>query len=315
MEGRRSSVLKRLLLILVPGWVVLLLAHPSLADEPILLSQAMSGGIFSYRVMPGDILLGIRSRFGVSLATLVRENAIRNPDFLRSGQRLRIDDRHLVPPSPGDGIVINLPEKMLFYFSGGRLLLAAPVALGKPSWPTPAGTYRIVEKKVDPDWVVPPSIQEEMRRLGQKVLTRVPPGPDNPLGHYWLGLSLPDYGIHGTNAPSSIYTMTTHGCIRLRPEDIEALFRRVSPGTPVRIIDRPVLLYRSSKGRLYLEVHPDVYHEKRDVVEDFFRWLSRHPGIRVDEEKARQVLQDRDGRPADVTPVPPILPPPRRNQS
>lgn len=192
-------------------------------------SSQWTGRVFSYRVRPGDFLLGIRSRFGVSLGALVRENGLRDPDLLLPGQTLRIDSRHIVPPSLTDGILINLPEKMLFDFSKGRLVLSVPVALGKPSWPTPAGPFRIVGKRVEPDWVVPPSIQEEMRREGKKVLIRVPPGPDNPLGHYWLGLSLPNLGIHGTNAPSSIYTMTTHGCILLRPEDIAALFGRAAP--------------------------------------------------------------------------------------
>ncbi len=295
-----SSFKMILLSFLLPGGL-LLVATPARSQEPVFLSHEMTGRILSYRVRPGDILLGIRSRFGLSLSTLVRENAIRDPDLIHPGQILRIDTRHIVPPPPGDGILINLPEKMMFFFSRGRLVLSAPVALGKPSRPTPEGGYRVVSKRVDPEWMVPPSIQEEMRRQGQEVLTRVPPGPDNPLGHYWLGLSLPHYGIHGTNAPSSLYTMTTHGCIRLSPGEIETLFGKVSLGTPVRIVDRPVLLARSLKGRLYLEVHPDVYHEEEDLPGDFFRWLSRHPGMRIDAEKARQVLRDREGRPVDVT--------------
>jgi L,D-transpeptidase ErfK/SrfK len=307
-----SAILKMVLLSLIPGGVFLA-GPPARSAEPVFLSREMTGGIKSYRVRPGDILLGIRSRFGLSLSTLVRENVIRDPDLIYPGQILRIDSRHLVPPSPGDGILINLPEKMLFYFSGGGLVLSAPVALGKPSWPTPEGRYRVVVKRIDPDWVVPPSIQREMRRQGQRILRRVPPGPDNPLGHYWLGLSLPNYGIHGTNAPSSIYTLTTHGCIRLNPGDIEALFGKVSLGTPVWIVDRPVLLERSPKGRLYLEVHPDVYHGEEDLSGDFFRWLSRHREIRIDAEKARQVLRNREGRPVDVTPTRSLAPSSKRS--
>ena len=71
------------------------------------------------------------------------------------------------------------------------------------------------------EWIVPESIQEEMRREGKDVLTRVPPGPDNPLGRHWIGLSIGGIGIHGTIAPSSVYHFRSHGCIRLHPDDVE----------------------------------------------------------------------------------------------
>src|SRR5207244_4257585 len=65
---------------------------------------------------------------------------------------------------------------------------------------------------------------------GKPVLTHVPPSPANPLGKYWLGLSIPGVGIHGTNAPSSIYNLQTHGCIRLHPDDIEKLRKSAIKG-------------------------------------------------------------------------------------
>jgi L,D-transpeptidase ErfK/SrfK len=97
-----------------------------------------------------------------------------------------------------------------------------------------------------------------MRRAGKRVLTRVPPGPANPLGTRWLGLSLDSLGIHGTIAPLSIYSFATHGCIRLQPDDIEDLYARVAEGDPGRIIYEPVLV-AYDRGDVYLEVHPDPY--------------------------------------------------------
>jgi L,D-transpeptidase ErfK/SrfK len=83
------------------------------------------------------------------------------------------------------------------------------------------------------------------------VKTRVPPGPDNPLGQYWIGLSLVGYGIHGTIASASIYQFRSHGCIRIHPNDIADLFGRVSLGTSGHIIYTPVLLARLTSDQIY----------------------------------------------------------------
>src|SRR5207249_3412534 len=86
----------------------------------------------------------------------------------------------------------------------------------------------------------------------------VPPGPDNPLGKYRLALNLPGIGIHGTNVPSSIYSLQTHGCIRLHPDNIEELFASVDIGTTGRVIYEPVVVAKSGPS-IFLEAHPDSY--------------------------------------------------------
>lgn len=266
-------------LVFLPGP---LLAQP---DGPVALSHASTGGVFSYRVKKGDFLLKIRGRFGVGLSTLTRANGLKDPDRLFPGEILLVDNRHLVPPVRDAGILINIPQKMLFFFSGKKMAMATPVALGMPSWPTPAGRFHVVAKKVDPAWVVPVSIQKEMRRHGEKVLTKVPPGPNNPLGKYWMGLDLPNLGIHGTNAPSSIFGFTTHGCIRLFPEAVRSLFPEVPVGTAGEIVYAPILVEPLGNGRVFLEVDPDVYHKEPDLVEVFERWMARDPKIGIDREK------------------------------
>lgn len=271
------------------------------AGAPVALSDALTGGVLHYRVKTGDTLLSIRGRFGATLSTLVRANGIRNPDRIFPGEILLVDNRHIVPPSGGNPIVINIPQKMLFFYAGGKLALAAPVALGMRSWQTPIGPFKVVEKKAHPCWVVPKSIQADMRRRGEKVVKKVPPGPENPLGNYWLGLSLGDYGIHGTDAPSSIFGYTTHGCIRLFPDAIRALFPRVRVGTRGVIVYAPILVARTPDGRVYLEAHPDAYDKESDLGKIFERWAKRHPDVRFDREKARRVMLERAGRPVDVS--------------
>ncbi|PYQ32366.1 MAG: hypothetical protein DMF55_13380 [Acidobacteria bacterium] len=178
-------------------------AFPSarLAAQPILVGDELD-----YTVRRGDTLAGIGARFAVAAETLAARNGLSRTRRLVAGKRLHVDNRHIVPKTLPNGILINLPQRLLFYFVGGRLESWYPVALGQPgSWQTPTGSYRVLAKEKDPVWEVPSSIQQEMRRNGEKVRTRVPPGSDNPLGRFRLRLSLECCGIHGTNAPQSIY--------------------------------------------------------------------------------------------------------------
>jgi len=236
------------------------LSLASLAEDLPPLAHSVVGGDTVYTIQPGDFLIAIGARFGMAPEMLAKQNAIRYEAIIRPGQRLRIDNPHIVPATLDDGILINIPQRMLFHFSHGKLSAAYPVGLGKPAWPTPAGDFEIVSRVQNKTWIVPLSIQEEMRLEGKAVLEEVPPGPDNPLGAHWLGLSLWGYGIHGTIAPSSVYHFRSHGCIRLHPDDIAELFDRVEVGTTGLLIYQPVLLALTEDGRILLEVHRDIYN-------------------------------------------------------
>jgi L,D-transpeptidase ErfK/SrfK len=254
------------------------------AADPAVAERTIVGREFEYTVRRGDSLAGIGAKFAVGPQSLAARNGISIRKKLVPGQVLRVDNRHIVPSMIENGIVINLPQRLLFYFQDGRLDGWYPVAVGQPgSWQTPTGSYRVVTKERDPVWDVPISIQREMRRKGERVRTKVPPGPDNPLGSYWLGLSLTCCGIHGTNAPQSIYTFQTHGCIRLAPEDAVDLFARVSVGTPVEIVYEPVLVAHDDYGTTYVEVHPDAYGRGGELQLERVAWAARSlPGARLD---------------------------------
>jgi L,D-transpeptidase ErfK/SrfK len=222
-------------------------------------AEVQVGGSFEYEVRPGDSLTSVSARFGLEVDTVARRNGLAPLSWLRIGQRLRIENPHLVPGRLERGILINVPQRMLFLFRGGRVAASFPVGLGRPDWPTGAGSYRVASRVRDKTWYVPPSIQEEMRAQGKPVQTEVPPGPDNPLGGYWLGLQGIACGIHGTIAPSSIYRFRSHGCIRMHPDDVALLFGQVEIGEPVELVYRPLLLATTGEGRVLLEVHRDVY--------------------------------------------------------
>jgi L,D-transpeptidase ErfK/SrfK len=248
-------------------WLLAGLALPALAGELPPLSRSVTGGDTEYAIQRGDSLTAIGARFGVTPKHLAQQNAIPFDAIIHPDQRLRIHNPHIVPATLDDGILINLPQRMLFHFSQGKLRAAYPVGLGKPSWPTPQGEFRIVSRVKNKPWLVPKSIQEEMRREGKIVLQEVPPGPDNPLGEHWLGLNLWGYGIHSTIAPASIYQFRSHGCIRLHPDDIAELFEQVRVGIAGRLIYQPVLLAVVEDGRILLEVHRDIYKNGIDPAQ------------------------------------------------
>jgi L,D-transpeptidase ErfK/SrfK len=225
------------------------------------------GREFDYSVVKGDTLSGIGARYGVSAKALAARNGIALSTKLRPGQVLRVDNRHIVPTTLEQGILINLPQRLLFLFEDGRLVAWYPVAVGQPDWQTPTGSFQVITRERDPVWDVPVSIQQEMRRKGERVRKKVPPGPDNPLGEYWMGLSATCCGIHSTNAPQSVYQFKTHGCVRMRPDDADDLFHRIEVGIPVEIIYEPVLLARNRDGTTLMEVHPDIYRRTGNHVE------------------------------------------------
>jgi L,D-transpeptidase ErfK/SrfK len=281
--------------------IALLSASAGVAQPP----QAMVGGTFAHTVARGETWQTLGSRFGIEPALVAALNGrpVGRPPTI--GERLQIDNRHLVPLTPHAGIVINVPQRMLFLKAGGQVVASYPVALGRRSWPTFVGPFTIVAAETDPVWDVPPSIQEELRRAGKKVLTRVGPGPSNPLGKYWLGLSEPNFGIHGTIAPSSIYRFETHGCIRLHPDDIADLWPRVGVGTAGEIIYEPVLLGIMPDGSIVLEAHGDVY-KRGTGDEDTARARAHALGVEaaIDWRQAGAVIAARDGMPHVVSVTP-----------
>lgn len=226
----------------------------SFASQP----EAITGGITTHIVAPGETLTSIASRFGVDPSTIASDNHLAAVGPLEPGRTLLIDNTHIVPATIEAGeIVVNLPQRMLFYRDEDHIV-AYPIAVGRPTWQTPRGAFTVTWKDANPAWHVPASIRAESARKGQELPLVVPPGPRNPLGRFWIGLSLSGIGLHGTPVPTSIYRTVTHGCIRLQANNIEDLFGRVDIGTPGRIVYEPVLL-TSHDSEVYLEVHPDVY--------------------------------------------------------
>ena len=130
----------------------------------------------------------------------------------------------------GKAIVIRRGSNRLYLYNGSKLKRIFNVATGASSYPTPVGRFEIVNMQRHP-WWYPPQDSE-----WAKGAEPVPPGPGNPLGTRWMGLSAPLVGIHGTPNAASIGYSASHGCIRMIISQAEWLFERVEVGTPVFIV-------------------------------------------------------------------------------
>jgi lipoprotein-anchoring transpeptidase ErfK/SrfK len=129
----------------------------------------------------------------------------------------------------GAVIVVFRESKRLTLFDGRRAVRSFGIATGTSQYPTPLGNYSIATKQRNPWWIPPPD--SDWARGKEPI----PPGPGNPLGTRWMGTTAPLVGIHGTPDAASIGYSASHGCIRMRVPDAEALFNQVSVGTPVLI--------------------------------------------------------------------------------
>jgi lipoprotein-anchoring transpeptidase ErfK/SrfK len=127
-------------------------------------------------------------------------------------------------------IVIDRGSNLLRVYKGAQVWRAFHVATGQAAYPTPQGRFQIVVKYRNPTWY-PPTYDSWAQGLSP-----VPPGPSNPLGTRWMGLSASGVGIHGTNNPASIGYSVSHGCIRMQVPDSEWLFDHVDIGTTVFIV-------------------------------------------------------------------------------
>ena len=166
------------------AWLILGLAFvglPAAQGNSDFSWSQLQGGELSYRTRSRDSLYAIAGRLGQRWEYLARLNDLQPPFALPVGKPLRINNRHLFPQiSLKEGLLLNLPGRMIYLFADGSLVKRFPVAIGRPDWPTPHGNFVVLGKVKNPTWTVPQTIQEEMQKEGKLVVEKVPPGPENP---------------------------------------------------------------------------------------------------------------------------------------
>ncbi|MGA7538185.1 MAG: L,D-transpeptidase family protein [Steroidobacteraceae bacterium] len=222
-----------------------------------------------------DTLLGLARQYSVGYWEIQEANPKVDMWLPGQGTNITIPGRFIVPPVEHRGIVINLPQHRLFYFPPRRrhdqpIVITYPVSPGEGGFPTPVGLTRIIRKVPHPVWIPTKHILEAHAAAGDPIPRIWPAGPDNPMGEWALETTLShgEIYIHGTNNPMAIGMAVTHGCVRLYPEDIAALFPIVRVGTPVDVVNDPVLVSLQD-GKLYLEVHPPTDSDHKPVPPNY----------------------------------------------
>jgi L,D-transpeptidase ErfK/SrfK len=265
------------------------------------------GGLAVIRTQDGDTLSDIARHFGLGY----NEITLANPGILswapKTGARVLLPLQFILPDTLRKGIVLNLANMRMFYYpKQPGTLFTYSIGIGREGWNTPLGQTTIVAKKANPAWTPPESIRYEHAAKGDPLPSLVPPGPDNPLGKYALSLGFNSYLIHGTNKPYGVGMQVSHGCVRLYPEDIHALFKKTSVGMPVRIVHQPYLMGWDGNV-LYLEAHEPLQKwagRKKQLQKSLLkkvRQTAAKKGVTVDWEKVDRILQRADGIP---TPIP-----------
>ncbi|MDP2178187.1 MAG: L,D-transpeptidase family protein [Methylicorpusculum sp.] len=254
-----------------------------------------------------DTLLDIARQFNLGQTEIILANPTVDRWLPKEGTRVRIPNARLLPNAPRKGVVINLPEYRMYYYSGdgSHTVTTHPISIGRLDWKTPLGKTRIATKTRNPTWTPPESIKREHAERGDFLPNVVPAGPDNPLGLYAMRLGVPGYLIHSTNKPFGVGMSVTHGCIRMYPEDIEKLFPRVSVGTDVYIVNQPIKV-GWYKNTLYVEIHqtltdePAPYKTKLEQALDLIIKANNQELPVINGAALKGALERRDGRPIAI---------------
>jgi hypothetical protein len=181
-------------------------------------------------------------------------------------------------------LVINIPSRTVWIYSGSQIVKYFPVGLGRPGFMTPIGKYSITTKVIDPGWEHP--------YVGKGKI-RIAPGAGNPLGTRWMGFHEykgGEYGFHGTDRPSSVGQFSSHGCVRMKIKDAETLFEMVEVGTPVEVVYETVLI-RPKGNEMRLLVYPDAFRRGMPTADKVASSIiEQYPKAKIELEKIQAAL-------------------------
>ena len=254
VSGLRVFVLL-LLFIAFPGW-----------GATFLLPTDGSNIVGQLRVVTVDsrnTLLDIARHYDLGYEEITAANPGVSVWLPGEGTRIVVPSVFILPAQPWQGLVVNIPQRRLYYFPKPKAnepatVVTFPIGIARPGWPTPLGQTTITSKYRDPSWTVPETILEEHRSQGEPDFPDYfPPGPDNPLGMFAFRTGFEQILIHGTNRPWGVGMRVSHGCMHLYPENAADLFSQLPVGTPLRIINQPVSA-GSRDGQLFLGVAEPV---------------------------------------------------------
>ncbi len=256
-----------------------------------------------HTIKDDDTLLDLARQYDIGYNSIIAANPGIDPWIPKKDTKILIPTMWVLPDASHDGVVINLAEMRLYYFfkvpqtQSNFMVRTFPIGVGTEGFVTPYGSYHVADKEKNPTWHVPESIRKEKPFLPLSV----PPGHDNPLGKFILHLSLPGYGIHGTNKPLGVGRRVSHGCIRLYPEDIARLFPMVPVGTKVTVTYEPVKI-GVRDGDIYIEVHDDYLKQAGNLYNYAVKKLIKLGLLKdVDLDSLRKAIKDKSGVPTPIS--------------
>ncbi len=196
------------------------------------------------------------AQYQMGLSNMLEANPGIDPYLPKPGTVLNIPQQLILPDTVHEGIIVNSAEMRLYYYpKGTNTVVVLPIGIGQLGTDTPINwTTKVERKKAGPTWTPTAKMHAEYAAAGNPLPAVFPAGPDNPMGLYALYIGRL-YAIHGTNANFGIGLRVSHGCVRLRNDDIKYLFENVPVGTRVQFIDEPVKATNEPNGNRYLEVH------------------------------------------------------------
>lgn len=251
-------------------------------------NQTVIGQIELVIANSNDTLPDLARRFNLGYEEIIRANPTLNPWRPGAGTEVVLPTRFVLPNAPHEGVVIDVATMRFFYYpkhlsNEPQIVITHPIGIGKLGWKTPEGTTKVTGKVKDPVWTPPISVRKEHLADDDPLPAKVPAGPDNPLGAYLFRLGWPSYLIHGTNKPYGVGMRASHGCVRLYPEDIEALFSVVPIGTIVRVVNQP---YRFGVDGNHIEF------SGVEPLEDDRRYWQNGPMALLDQAKHDVTLKE-----------------------
>lgn len=204
----------------------------------------------------------------------------------------------VAPVKNGFHVIINIPQQRLFLYQDGVLEKVYPVAVGKAMTQTNLGEHTIGGKAFDPTWHIPKSIQAELKN-GK---TTVPPGPENPLGPVFVRLGNPKLGlgIHGTNAPSSVPGVRSHGCVRMKSEQALDFAHTITTGSPATVSYEMATLNVDEGKQLWLAVFGDPYNKKNlntAALKKTVQAWAKANGTTISPASIEQIIKGKAGKP------------------
>jgi L,D-transpeptidase ErfK/SrfK len=318
MKSLRNYGLLLFLMFAEAAWATTYQLPATKGDTVIYQTQL---GTATETIFQDETLLDVALRHSLGQTEIVRLNPKIDRWLVKKGQTVRLPNMRILPDTPRKGITLNISEFRMFYYppeEPGSVRTYAH-GIGRQDWKTPLGQTSVVRKIKDPVWHPPESIRKEHAANGDPLPEVVPAGPNNPLGQHALYLNLPgEYRIHGTdvNKIYGIGMQITHGCVRMYPEDIEALYNSVPIGTPVYLVKQPIKVGWLD-NLLYVEAHPDLEGEEKSQPERYalaWQLIQKATGEtdpEIDQKALNQVLKLLDGEPIAVyerAPPPPEPP-------